>query len=90
VSHSGPGDSRPEKDKRKKFRGSKRADAEHHGFEIYRHMSLLRESGLEFVDMSSVGPSIAIVADRSREEIAGLIEPLGLEIAIETKWITRG
>lgn len=42
---------------------------EHHGFEIYRHMSLLRESGLEFVSMSSVGPSIAIVTGRSREEI---------------------
>jgi hypothetical protein len=58
---------------------------EHHGFEIYRHMSLLRESGLEFVGMSLVGPSIAIVTDRSAAEVAGLIEPLGLEIAIETK-----
>ncbi|MCX6672423.1 MAG: hypothetical protein NTY37_01425 [Methanothrix sp.] len=33
---------------------------EHHGFEIHRHMSLLREAGLEFVGMSSVGLSIAI------------------------------
>jgi len=72
------------------FRGSKRAEVEHHGFEIYRHMSLLRESGLEFVGMSSVGPSIAIVTDRSREEVAGLIEPLGLEIAIETKVDNEG
>ncbi|MDD1760646.1 MAG: GHMP kinase, partial [Methanothrix sp.] len=31
------------------FRGSKRAEVEHHGFEIYRNMSFLRESGLEFV-----------------------------------------
>jgi len=67
------------------FRGSKRAEVEHHGFEIYRNMSLLRESGLEFVGMSSVGPSIAIVTDRSREDVAGLIEPLGLKIAIETR-----
>jgi predicted sugar kinase len=67
------------------FRGSKRAEVEHHGFEIYRYMSFLREKGLEFVGMSSVGPSIAIVTDRSREDIAGLIEPLGLKIAIETK-----
>src|SRR5512136_91338 len=72
------------------FRGSKRAEVEHHGFEIYRHMSLLREAGLEFVGMSSVGPSIAIVTDRSREEVAGLIEPLGLEIAIETKVDNEG
>ncbi|HUS76118.1 MAG TPA: hypothetical protein VMY43_08940 [Methanothrix sp.] len=53
-------------------------------------MSLLRESGLEFVAMSSVGPSIAIVTDRSREEVAGLIKPLGLEIAIETKVDNEG
>ncbi len=67
------------------FRGSKRAEVEHHGFEIYRHMSLLRESGLEFVGMSSVGPSIAIVTGRDREEIEKIIEPLGLKVAIETK-----
>jgi beta-ribofuranosylaminobenzene 5'-phosphate synthase len=72
------------------FRGSKRAEVEHHGFEIYRHMSQLREAGLEFVGMSSVGPSIAIVTDRSREEVAGMIEPLGLEIAIETKVDNEG
>ena len=60
------------------FRGSKRAEVEHHGFEIYRNMSLLRENGLEFVGMSSVGPSIAIVTERTREEIRKLIEPLGL------------
>ena len=67
------------------FRGSKRAEVEHHGFEIYRNMSFLREKGLQFVGMSSVGPSIAIVTDRNREDIARLIEPLGLKIAIETK-----
>ena len=67
------------------FRGSKRAEVEHHGFEIYRNMSFLREKGLQFVGMSSVGPSIAIVTDRSCEDIARLIEPLGLKIAIETK-----
>ncbi|MGV8175368.1 MAG: GHMP kinase [Methanothrix sp.] len=72
------------------FRGSKRAEVEHHGFEIYRHMSLLREAGLEFVGMSSVGPSIAIVTDRSAEEVADLIEPLGLKIAIETKVDNEG
>jgi hypothetical protein len=38
----------------------KRAEVEHHGLEIYRHMSLLRESGLEFVGMSSVWASIVI------------------------------
>jgi beta-RFAP synthase len=72
------------------FRGSKRAEVEHHGFEIYRNMSLLRENGLEFVGMSSVGPSIAIVTERTREEIERLIEPLGLTIAIETKVDNEG
>ena len=67
------------------FRGSKRAEVEHHGFEIYRYMSILRDAGLEFVGMSSVGPSIAIVTERSRDEVAKTIEPLGLEIAVETR-----
>jgi hypothetical protein len=57
---------------------------EHHGFEIYRYMSILRDADLEFVGMSSVGPSIAIVTERSRDEVAKIIEPLGLEIAVET------
>lgn len=72
------------------FRGSKRAEVEHHGFEIYRHMSLLREAGLEFVGMSSVGPSIAIVTEKSQGEVSRLIEPLGLEIAISTKVDNEG
>ncbi len=67
------------------FRGSKRAEVEHHGFEIYRYMSLLRESGLEFVGMSSVGPSIAIVTEKSRSEVADILKKMSLEIAIETK-----
>ena len=53
-------------------------------------MSLLRESGPEFMGMSSVGASTAIVTDRSREEVAKLIEPLGLEIVIETKEDNEG
>ncbi|MEI6104373.1 MAG: hypothetical protein WCP70_10550 [Methanothrix sp.] len=36
-SHPGLGEERPEKDGRKEFRGSKRAEIGHHGFEIYRH-----------------------------------------------------
>lgn len=72
------------------FRGSKRAEVEHHGFGIYQHMSQLRESGLEFVGMSSVGPSIAIVTDRSEEDIAQLISPMGLEIAIATRVDNEG
>jgi beta-ribofuranosylaminobenzene 5'-phosphate synthase len=42
------------------------------------------------VGISSVGPSIAIVTDRSLEEVAGLIEPLSLEIAIEMKVDNEG
>ncbi len=53
-------------------------------------MSLLRESGLEFVGMSSVGPSIAIVTEKSRGEVADLLGKMGLEIAIETKVDNQG
>ena len=72
------------------FRGSKRAEVEHHGFEIYSYMSILRAAGLEFVGMSSVGPSIAIVTERSREEVVDIIKPLGLEIALETRVDNEG
>jgi beta-ribofuranosylaminobenzene 5'-phosphate synthase len=67
------------------FRGSKRAEVEHHSFEIYHYMSRMRERGLEFVGMSSVGPSIAIVTEKSREEIESIIRPLGLEVAVDTR-----
>jgi beta-ribofuranosylaminobenzene 5'-phosphate synthase len=72
------------------FRGSKRAEVEHHSFEIYKYMSRLRSSGLEFVGMSSVGPSIAVVTDKSRDEVEGIIKPMGLEIAIATKVDNQG
>ncbi len=67
------------------FRGSKRAEVEHHSFKIYHYMSQLRESGLEFVGMSSVGPSIAVVTEKNEKEIADLIRPIGLKVAIATK-----
>jgi len=51
-SHPGPGEGRPEKNGRKEFRGPKRAEVEHHGFEIRWLMSLLHEAGLQFVGMS--------------------------------------
>jgi len=66
------------------FRGSKRAEVEHHGFEIYSYMAALRDAGLEFVGMSSVGPSIAVVTDRPEEEVAKILEKAGLRIAIAT------
>ena len=48
-------------------------------------MSRLREQGLEFVGMSSVGPSIAVVTERSEKEVADILAPMGLAIAISTK-----
>lgn len=72
------------------FRGSKRAEVEHHSFEIYHFMSRLRRAGLEFVGMSSVGPSIAIVTGKTESEIAQIIEPMGLQIAIATKVDNEG
>ena len=67
------------------FRGSKRAEVEHHGFRIYHYMNLLREQGFEFVGMSSVGPAIALITKHSRAEVQRIIAPLGLEIAVATK-----
>ncbi|KQC05546.1 MAG: GHMP kinase [Methanoculleus sp. SDB] len=66
------------------FRGSKRAEVEHHSFEIYHLMSRLRDAGLEFVGMSSVGPSIAIVTARSEPEIREILTPMGLTLALRT------
>jgi beta-ribofuranosylaminobenzene 5'-phosphate synthase len=66
------------------FRGSKRAEVEHHSYSIYRFMSMLREVGFEFVGMSSVGPSIAIVTEKDEDEVRELLTPLGLEFAIST------
>lgn len=72
------------------FRGSKRAEVEHHSFGIYHYMSKLRDAGLEFVGMSSVGPSIAVVTDRDRRTMDKILKPLNLEIAIATKADNRG
>jgi beta-RFAP synthase len=67
------------------FRGSKRAEIEHHTFAIYTYMSRLREAGFEFVGMSSVGPSIAVITEKPRQELEAAIAPLGLEIAVVTE-----
>jgi hypothetical protein len=47
-------------------------------------MSMLREAGLEFVGMSSVGPSIAVVTGKNRADMEKLLKPMGLTIAIST------
>lgn len=67
------------------FRGSKRAEIEHHSFELYQYMHKLRKEGLEFVGMSSVGPSIAVITSKKEEELAKILHPLNLEIAVSTK-----
>jgi beta-RFAP synthase len=72
------------------FRGSKRAEVSHHGFRIYQYMAKLRESGFEFVGMSSVGPTIAIITDKDRKAVEKAISPLGLSVAVETKIDNRG
>jgi len=72
------------------FRGSKRAEVEHHGFGIYQYMSRLRDAGLEFVGMSSVGPSIAVVTSLDKTAIRKILKPIGLDIAIATKVDNRG
>ena len=72
------------------FRGSKRAEVEHNSFEIYYYMSRLRDAGFEFVGMSSVGPSIAVITGKKREEAVKLIEDAGLIVALETKTDNTG
>jgi beta-RFAP synthase len=72
------------------FRGSKRAEVEHHSFEIYHYMSQLREANLEFVGMSSVGPAIAVVTALDRKSLEKILRPLGLSIAIATKVDNKG
>jgi beta-ribofuranosylaminobenzene 5'-phosphate synthase len=47
-------------------------------------MSRLREAGLVFVGMSSVGPSIAIITGKERSFVEKVIRGLGLSIAVET------
>ncbi|MDD4255923.1 MAG: GHMP kinase [Methanofollis sp.] len=66
------------------FRGSKRAEIEHHDFAIYNIMSRLREAGIEFVGMSSVGPSIAVVTGKPEEEMKAIADSLGLSVALST------
>lgn len=72
------------------FRGSKRAEVEHHSYGIYHYMNLLREAKLEFVGMSSVGPSIAVVTDKDRKSVEKILKPIGLTIAIVTKADNQG
>jgi beta-RFAP synthase len=72
------------------FRGSKRAEVEHHTYKIYHYMSMLREKNLEFVGMSSVGPSIAVVTSLDREAFEEIIRPMGISIAIATLVDNKG
>jgi len=48
-------------------------------------MSQLRDAKLEFVGMSSVGPSIAVVTALDKKAMEKILKPLGLNIAIATK-----
>ncbi len=72
------------------FRGSKRAEVEHHSFELYHYMNRLRKAGLEFVGMSSVGPSIAIITSMPAEKIRDILKPMDLTVAISTKVDNQG
>ncbi len=49
------------------FRGSKRAEVEHHNYGIYHYMNMLREAQLEFVGIRSVDPSIAFVTKKTEK-----------------------
>ncbi len=72
------------------FRGSKRAEIEHHSFEIYQYIHNLRKAGFQFAGMSSVGPSIVIITDEPVDAVESILTPLGLKIAITTAVDNRG
>ena len=72
------------------FRGSKRAEVQHHTFIIYQHMNALRQAGLEFVAMSSVGPSICVVTDKTEQDMKPILNSMGLKIALITKVDNKG
>ncbi len=72
------------------FRGSKRAEVEHHGFRIYHFMNRLREAGFEFVGMSSVGPAIAIITARDEKTVRRILAEIGLSIAVATRIDNQG
>ena len=72
------------------FRGSKRAEVQHHSFIIYQHMNTLRSLGLEFVAMSSVGPSVCVITKKDDAEMRKIAEEMGLEIAVSTKTDNHG
>jgi len=40
--------------------------------------------------MSSVGPTIAVITDRSRKDLEKAIVELGLKVAVETKIDNKG
>ena len=70
--------------------GQTEPEVEHHSFEIYHYMSKLRDADLEFVGMSSVGPSIAVVTGLNQKALEKIIKPLGLTIAIVTRVDNEG
>ncbi|HJJ42428.1 MAG TPA: GHMP kinase [Methanocorpusculum sp.] len=72
------------------FRGSNRADVLHHSFLIYQYMNELRQMGLELVGMSSVGPSICVVTEKSRDEIELMLKGIDLKISEATKVDNEG
>jgi beta-ribofuranosylaminobenzene 5'-phosphate synthase len=53
-------------------------------------MAKIREAGFDFVGMSSVGPTIAVITTKSRKELEKAIAPLGLKVAVETEIDNRG
>jgi beta-RFAP synthase len=72
------------------FRGSKRAEIEHHSFEIYKYMHHIRQAGIEFVGMSSVGPSIVLVTKKDQSTVEAILKPLGLLINLATSVDNQG
>lgn len=72
------------------FRGSKRAEVQHHTFIIYQYMDALRRAGLELVAMSSVGPSICVVTELDRKAMDIITAGIGLNIELETKVDNKG
>jgi beta-ribofuranosylaminobenzene 5'-phosphate synthase len=52
--------------------------------EVRRWCNRTGYAGLEFVGMSSVGPSIAVITDLPEEKVGAILEKAGLRVAIAT------
>lgn len=73
------------------LRGAKRAEVEHHhNLDNYLYMARLRKAGCEVVGMSSVGPTIGVITEKSRADVERIASDCGLKIELATRVDNEG